>query len=87
MIPKTKNVLILETPSNTSTVFIPLGTLKAEKGMSWSTWLTSDYNTINEPKFTIRDKNGELVALDSAIEAGKEYSFYDAEIPKEPDYT
>jgi hypothetical protein len=80
---KTKDVIVSETSKNTTNVFIPLRTLKAEEGMNWNSWLVSDYNTTNETNLTIRNADAELVDLNSTIEAGKEYSFYDAEAPKQ----
>ena len=48
--------------------------MKAEKGMTWNEWLTSEYNTLGVGT-TVWDANYNEVALDSEIVAGKSYGF------------
>ena len=81
---KTKQVVISEASYNSSVVFIPLGTLKAESGMTWGEWLTSEYNTTGENNPTVRLSNYETVNRNSIIEEGKEYSLYEAKVQKQP---
>lgn len=71
VIKEVKTVNTNTTPSGYT--YVPTGTYKAEVGMTWRQWLTSDYNTTGKTMVEIKDSNFNNVSLDSAIQAGKQY--------------
>ena len=71
----TKQVQVTAPSSSTEYVYIPTGTLKAEKGMTWAEWLASDYNTTGETAPIIKTKDFVDVSYNSTIVAGEEYGF------------
>ena len=50
--------------------------MKAEKGMTWEEWLTSDYNKTGETSPTIKTSNLEDVAYSDVIVCDEEYGFF-----------
>ncbi len=70
-----KPVTITKPSSSTTLVYIPSGTMKAEKGMTWAEWLASEYNTFGAEATKVWDANYNEVALDSKIVAGGSYGF------------
>ena len=71
-----KLVDIPEKLENVDLVYVPLSDMKAIKGMTWTEWLESDYNTLVTKEYSIRDEFGNLLSLDSVIEEGKNYGVY-----------
>ena len=71
----TKQVQVTAPSSSTEYIYVPSGTLKAEKGMTWAKWLASDYNTTGETAPTIKTLDFEDVSYDDVIVAGKNYGF------------
>lgn len=72
---KTKQVLITAPTSTTEYIYVPSGTLKAEKGMTWSEWLKSEYNTTGMKNVSIKTSDYIDVSNDSVITTDKEYGF------------
>ena len=70
-----KQVQVTAPTTSTEYVYVPAGTLKAEKGMTWAERLVSDYNTTGETNPTIKTANFEDVSNDSVILADKDYGF------------
>lgn len=68
-------VTITKPSSSTTLVYLPGGTMKAEEGMTWAEWLTSDYNTFGADTTTVWDSDYNEVALDTEIVAGGSYGF------------
>lgn len=77
---KTKEVLISAPTSTTTYTYVPVGTLVAEKGMTWAEWLVSDYNTTGETAPTIKTADFEDVSYDDVIVAGESYGWFIAEL-------
>ena len=70
-----KKVMITEPSSSTEYVYVPGGTMKAEKDMTWAEWLESEYNTFDFEITTVWDANFNEISLDSKIVAGESYGF------------
>ena len=71
----TKRVEITKPSSTTNYVYIPVGELRAEKGMTWAKWLESEYNTTGETTPTIKTSDFADVAYTDVIDETKEYGF------------
>ena len=76
----TKQVQITAPSSSTEYVYVPVGTLKAEEGMTWAEWLTSEYNTTGQTSPTIKTSDFADVTYSDVIVAGEEYGFIIYEI-------
>ena len=72
---ETKQVQITAPSSSTTHVYIPVGNLKAESGMTWAQWLASEYNTTGEKEPTIKTSDYVDVSYDAKIVAEQEYGF------------
>lgn len=74
----TKKVQITAPSTSVDYVFVPVGTLKAEKGMTWAEWLASDYNTTGKTNPTIKTSTFADVSYDDVIKANESYGFFTA---------
>ena len=45
----------------------------ADRGMTWSQWFASSYNTTGETEGTVKDANGNEISLDTVIVNGAVY--------------
>ncbi len=70
----TKKVEITAPSTSVDYVYVPVGTLKAEKGMTWAEWLVSDYNTSGyAADAAIKDNNGNIIDKGTQINADGKY--------------
>ena len=70
----TQSVQVREPSSIVDYIYIPAGTLKAEKDMTWREWINSSYNTIGHTNIIIKTPDYNDVSLDDKIVAGEEYA-------------
>jgi hypothetical protein len=79
----TKQVQVAAPSVSTEYIYVPIGTMKAEKNMTWTQWLVSDYNTTDYTdamiKKVITNNDGtvsyEDVSYDDVIVEGQNYGF------------
>ena len=65
----------IEAPSmNVNQIYVPIGNLKAEEGMTWREWLDSKYNTTGLKNPSIKTSDFADVSLDDEIVAGGQYA-------------
>lgn len=72
---KAKQVEITAPSTTTNKVFVPAGTLQAEKGMTWESWLASPYNTMTNLDFKIVTEAFDEVPLTNVIQSNRSYGF------------
>lgn len=70
----TQSVQVSKPSSIVDYIYIPAGTLKAEKDMTWREWIDSAYNTMGYTNLIIKTPDYNDVSLDDKIVAGEEYA-------------
>ena len=71
----TKTVEVTKPSSSTEYVYVPIGTIRAEKDMTWETWLNSSYNTTGNKTPTIKTSDYVDVAYTDVIDENLDYGF------------
>lgn len=71
----TQKVQVTAPSTSTEYVYIPCGTLQAEKGMTWADWLANAYNTTGYTTPIIKTSDFENVSYNEVIMEDKDYGF------------